>query len=292
MTGFAHIAGRRMGAGFAGGQAVVVAGDALGSADLPMIDEPVQRQPGLLAVAAVALIGGGRMTAGFGRTHATAHVATHALVGGFAVGKWHNHRQPGRGGMTGIAVVAGLRMVAGFTQRLTGPVVTAAGGAIGQDGLTVVKRRRYRQPRRVAMTRLTGVAGGRMGTGFAGGAAGAIMTTRVAAAAGKLTVIDHHLQPIAGAGMAVITRQAGDNMAGPLARRYGTVVAGRARIAGLAVVDGGEQVVPGAGETVAGIALIGGQRMVAGFAVGNSVVVAAKARGRADLPVVDEAVQR
>jgi hypothetical protein len=38
---------------------------------------------------------------------------------------------------------------------------------------------------------------------------------------------------------------------------------------------------------VAGIALIGGQWMVAGFAGGQVVVVAGHALGGADLPVVD-----
>ena len=130
--------------------------------------------------------------------------------------------------MAGVAGIAGLRMVAGFTGRLTGSVVTATGGAIGQDGLTVIKRRGYRQPRRVAMTEFTGVAGGRMGAGFAGGRTGAIMTTRVVAAAGKLTVIESHLQPIAGAGMAAITRRSRGNMAGSFAGGDVAVVTGGA----------------------------------------------------------------
>ena len=217
-----------MGAGFAIGQAVVVTCDALGGANLPMIDEAVQRQPGLLAVAAVAHIGGGRMAAGFGGADAAAYMATHALVGGFAVGKRCDHRQPACGGMAGITQIAGQGMIARFAGGLTGSVVTAAGSAIGQDGLAVIKRRGYRQPRRVAMTELTGVAGGRMGAGLAGGGTSAIVTTRVTAAAGKLTVIDHHLQPIAGAGMAAITRCRRDNMAGSFAGGDVAVVTGGA----------------------------------------------------------------
>ena len=65
-------------------------------------------------MAAVAQIGGGRVTAGFGRTHAAAHVTTHTLVGGGAVIERGDHRQPLRGLMAGIASVIGQRMVAGF----------------------------------------------------------------------------------------------------------------------------------------------------------------------------------
>ena len=68
-----------------------MAGHALGRADLRMIDKAIQWQPGLLTVAAVAQIGGGRMGAGFGRANTAAHVATHTLIGGFSVVKRDDH---------------------------------------------------------------------------------------------------------------------------------------------------------------------------------------------------------
>ena len=63
----------------------------MGRADLRMIDKAIQWQPGLLTVAAVAQIGGGRMSAGFGGADTAAYMATHALIGGFSVVKRDDH---------------------------------------------------------------------------------------------------------------------------------------------------------------------------------------------------------
>lgn len=93
-------------------------------------------------------------------------------------------------------------MVGRFTRGLAGAIVATGGGTIGQNGLTMIKRRSHRQPRGVAMAEFAGVTGGRMIAGFARGAAGAIVTACITTTTGKLIVIEVHLPPIAGAGVA------------------------------------------------------------------------------------------
>ena len=129
-------------------------------------------------------------------------------------------------------------MVERFAGGLTDPVMASGGGAIGQNGLPMIERHAYRQPIRVAMTEFTGVAGGRMVTGFAGGATGAIVATGIAAAAGKLAVIEVHLLPIAGAGVAGLARCGGGDMVDAFAGGDSAVMTARARCSGLTVVYG------------------------------------------------------
>ena len=87
------------------------------------------------------------------------------------------------------------------------------------------------------MTKLTRVAGRRMVAGFAGRTADPIMTTGIAAAAGKLAMIKGHLQPSAGAGVTRLTRRIGRDMVRSFAGGDGAIMTPRASISGLAVID-------------------------------------------------------
>ena len=125
-------------------------------------------------MAAVAQIGGGRVTAGFGRTHAAAHVTTHTLVGGGTVVERRDHRQPLRGPVAGIAGVVGQWMIAGFA---VGQVVVVTGRALGRTDLRMIDKAIQWQPGLLTVAAVAQIGGGRMSAGFGGADTAAYVAT-------------------------------------------------------------------------------------------------------------------
>ena len=172
MTGFTHVAGQRMSAGFIRPRTHSVMTTGRG-ARLPRNGGMIERtdRPASGGMTTVARLRGHDMGRAFAGGNG-AVVTVLARVHGLAMIERYQHRNPNVGGMTSLAEISGYRMGSGFVRRICAGMTCRA--SIG--GLVMWERDNEWRPNIRGMTGIALFTGQWMSTGFVCSGADTIMT--------------------------------------------------------------------------------------------------------------------